>query len=152
MANEKVPFDKLTNAKREPNIIEIRPAASRHSEITSPMIGAFGSKDFPGSNLSIGFAYIDQPLFMILDAHKHDFDQYLFFINGDSKNFVDFDAEIELTLDGVTKIITYPSYVFIPKGTMHCPLNVKRVTKPLVFIDARLTKEASVRPISFEGR
>ena len=152
MAIEKVQIDKVKNTRREANIIQIQPASSRHGEITSPMIGAFGPKDIPGSNLSIGFAYVDKPLFMITDAHKHEFDQYLFFISGDSKNFVDFDAEIELTLDGVTKIITYPCYVFVPKGTMHCPLNVKRVTKPVVFIDARLTKEASVRPIGFEGK
>ncbi len=152
MANKKVQIDQVQNTSREPNIIEIHPAFSRHDEITSPMIGAFGPNDIPGSNLSIGFAYIHQPLLMISEAHKHDFDQYLFFISGDSKNFVDFDAEIELSLDGVTKTITYPCYVFVPKGTMHCPLNVKRVTKPLVFIDARLTKEASVRTTSFEGR
>jgi mannose-6-phosphate isomerase-like protein (cupin superfamily) len=148
MADEKGTIDKVKNTLREPNIIEIKAAYSRHETITSPMIGAFGPKDIPGSNLSIGFAYITEPLFMIPDAHKHDFDQYLFFISGDSRNFVDFDAEIELTLDGEVKIITYPCYVFIPKGTMHCPLNIKRVTKPLVFIDARLTKEASVRPAS----
>jgi hypothetical protein len=98
--------------------------------------------------LTIGFAYISEPLFMIPEAHKHDFDQYLFFISGDSKNFVGFDADIELTLDGVVKTITYPCYVFIPKGMLHCPSNIKRVTKPLVFIDARLSKEASIRPAS----
>ncbi len=148
MAHEKVQIDKVKNTRREPNVIEIKPAYSVHETITSPMVGAFGPKDILGSNLSIGFAYITEPLFMIPEAHKHDFDQYLFFISGDSKNFVDFDAEIELTLDGMVKNINYPSYVFVPKGTMHCPLNIKRVTKPLVFIDARLTKEASVRPDS----
>ena len=86
-------------------------------------------------------------LLVIDAAHKHDFDQYLFFVGGNSKDFLEFDADIELTLDGVVKHINYPSYVFVPKGMMHCPLIVKRVTKPLVFIDARLTKEASVRPV-----
>jgi hypothetical protein len=147
MANKKVQIDKVKNIKREANIIEIQGALSRHPEITSPMIGAFGAKDIADSNLGIGFAYINEPLFMITDAHKHPFDQYLFFIGGNSKDFLDFDAEIELSLDGVVKKITRPCYVFVPKGMDHCPLNVTRVTKPFVFIDARLTKEASVRPV-----
>ena len=29
---------------------------------------------------------------------------------------------------------------------MHCPLEIKRVGKPFIFIDARITNEASVRP------
>jgi hypothetical protein len=42
--------------------------------------------------------------------------------------------------------INYPFYAFIPAGTPHCPLIVKRLGKPIIFIDARLTPEASVRP------
>jgi hypothetical protein len=29
---------------------------------------------------------------------------------------------------------------------MHCPLEIKRVGKPFIFIDARVSEEASVRP------
>jgi hypothetical protein len=145
MPKERVQIDKATNIIRDTNIVELTPASSRHPEITSPMMGALGPRDILGSNLGIGFAYIHEPLVVIEAAHKHDFDQYLFFVGGDSKDFLEFDADIELTLDGVVKHIDYPSYVFVPKGMMHCPLIVKRVTKPLVFIDARLTKEASVR-------
>ncbi len=83
---------------------------------------------------------------MIDNAHKHEFDQFLYFIGGDPNNFTEFDAEVELTLDGKVNSITYTSWVYIPKGLMHCPLNVKRIGKPIIFIDARLTKEASVRP------
>ena len=42
--------------------------------------------------------------------------------------------------------IDYPCYVFIPKNVMHCPLDVKRVGHPFIFVDARVTEEASVRP------
>ena len=46
--------------------------------------------------------------------------------------------------------INYPCYIFIPKNVMHCPLDVKRVGKPFLFIDARVTEEASVRPDSIK--
>ena len=64
----------------------------------------------------------------------------------DGRNFLDFDADIEMFLDGEVKKVNYPCYFFIPKGMTHCPLEIKRVGKPLVFIDARVTEAASVRP------
>ncbi len=39
--------------------------------------------------------------------------------------------------DSVRKI-NYSCYFFIPKGTPHCPLVIKRVGKPIIFIDARV--------------
>jgi hypothetical protein len=45
---------------------------------------------------------------------------------GTSDNFVGIDADMEWTLDGVVHKINYPFYSFIPKGTLHCPLEVKR--------------------------
>ena len=139
-----VTFDKIKNIKHGAFISEFQPGYSLHKVITAPMIGAFGGKDIAGANMALGLSYLTRPFVMIEESHKHDFDQFLFFISGDPNNFVEFDAEVELTLDGKVNSITYSSWVYIPKGMMHCPLNVKRVSKPIIFIDARLTKEASV--------
>jgi hypothetical protein len=139
-------LSKLENIKHEPNIIEFKAWQSIHETITSPMITAWGPKDIPESNLAIGFAYITKPELLGGDSHKHPFDQWIFLIGGDSRNFLDFDADVEMTLDGEVKKVNYPCYFFIPRGMYHCPLVVKRVGKPLVFIDARITEEASVRP------
>jgi hypothetical protein len=143
-------FDKIRNIKHGPFISEFKGGNSRHEEITAPMIGAFGGKDIDGAALAQGFAYLTAPFMMIDESHKHDFDQFLFFISGDPHNFTEFDAEVELTLDGKVNSITYACWVYIPKGLMHCPLSVKRVSKPIIFLDARLTKEASVGP-GFKG-
>ena len=143
-------FDELKNVTHGRFISELKPAFSLHKVITAPMIGAFGGKDIEGANLALGMSFLPKPFMMIPEAHKHDFDQFLFFISGDPNNFVEFDAEIELTLDGEVNTITYASWIYIPKGLMHCPLNVKRIGKPIIFIDARLTKEASVGP-GFQG-
>jgi hypothetical protein len=145
-------FEKIKNVKHGSHIVELKPGYSVHKAIIAPMIGAFGAKDIKGAHLSLGWSFLTKPFVMIEDSHKHNFDQYLFFIGGDPNNFIDFDAEIELTLDGKVHSITYTSYVYIPKGLMHCPLNIKRVTKPLVFIDARLSKEASVRPVTPDAK
>lgn len=142
-----VDLEHLKNIVREPNIVEFQPWQSIHDTITSPMITALGGKDLPGSNLAIGFAYVTKPESLGGPSHKHPFDQYIFLI-GESKNFLDFDADIEFELDKKVVKINYPCYAFIPKNIYHCPLVVKRVGKPLIFIDARLTKEASVRPVA----
>lgn len=139
-----VSIENLKNVLREPNIVELKPWKSIHDTITTPMITAL-TKDIPGSNLAIGFAHITEPESLGGPSHQHPFDQWIFLI-GESKNFIDFDADIEFELDKKVYKINYPCYAFIPKGMYHCPLVVKRVGKPLIFIDVRLTREASVHP------
>jgi DNA-binding MarR family transcriptional regulator len=140
-----ISIDKLKNFKHESNIVELRPWKSRHATITAPMITALGAKDIPESNLGIGFAYVTKPETFIDETHQHPFDQWLFFIGADGNNLSDFDADIEIYLDGKKEIINFSGYVFIPKGMNHCPLVIKRVGKPLIFMDARTTEKASVR-------
>jgi hypothetical protein len=140
-----VSLEELKNVRHESNIVELKPWQSVISTITAPMITALGPKDIPESNLAIGFAYITKPDNISGPSHKHPFDQWIFLI-GTPDNFVDFDADIEFELNKKVYKINYPFYAFIPKGMYHCPLVLKRVGKPLIFIDARLTKEASVRP------
>jgi hypothetical protein len=143
---DKMDMSKLENVVREPNVIEFKPWKSIHKTITSPMITAWGSKDIPESKLAIGFAYITTPDTLGGDTHSHLHDQWIFLIGGDSKNFLSFDADAEMLLGDKVRKINYPCYFFIPKNTPHCPLVIKRVGKPLVFIDARISEEASVRP------
>jgi hypothetical protein len=133
-------FDKLKNVVHQPNLVEFKPWKSVHDTITAPMISSMGAKDVPGNRLSIGFAHIDKADTIIDTAHKHPGDQWIMF-TGTSDNFVDFDAEIEFELDRKTYHIDYPFYAYIPAGMYHCPLIVKRVGKPIVFIDARITDE-----------
>ena len=65
------------------------------------------------------------------------------FCGGDPKNIKDFDAEIEIALGDELEIqtITSPSVVSIPPGLTHCPLRVKRLTKPILFFEIVLEKE-----------
>ena len=51
----------MQNVRHESNLVELKPWQSAHKSITLPMITALGERDIPGSQLYIGFAYIDQP-------------------------------------------------------------------------------------------
>ena len=138
-------MDKLENIVREPNVVELKPWKSIHEEIKEPMVTGLGNIEIPESVLAMGFARITEPVSMGNPTHKHPFDQWIYLI-GDSDNFAEIDADIEMTLGDKIIKIDYPCYIFIPKDVMHCPLDVKRVGKPFIFIDTRITEEASVRP------
>ena len=137
---DKMDMSKLKNVVREPNVVEFKPWKSIHDTITSPMITAWGTGDIPESRLAIGFAYITKPDTLGGDTHSHPHDQWIFLIGGDGKNFLDFDADAEMLLGDKIRKINYPCYFFIPANTPHCPLDIKRVGKPLVFIDARINE------------
>jgi len=135
---ESFDMSNLANVVREPNVVEFKPWKSMHASITSPMITAWGARDVPGSKLAIGFAYVERPETLGGATHSHAHDQWIFLIGGNSKNFLDFDADCEMLLGDKVRKINYPCYFYIPANTPHCPLEVKRIGKPLVFIDARI--------------
>ncbi len=138
-------MDKLKNVVHEPNVVELKPWKSIHDTIKEPMVTGLGTMDIPESVLAMGFARITKPDILGYPPHKHPHDQWVYLI-GESNNFADFDADIEFTLGDKIVKINYPCYIFIPKNVKHCPLDIKRVGKPFLFIDARITQEASVRP------
>ncbi len=144
-----VSLEQLKNVVHEPNVVELKPWKSIHDTITEPMITGLGNVEIPESHLAMGFARITQPETLGAPTHKHPHDQWIYLI-GEPQNFTDFDADIEMRLgDDIVKI-NYPCYIFIPKNVMHCPLVVKRVGKPFIFIDARISEEASVRPATIK--
>ena len=136
---------RMGNLRHESNLVEFKPWKSIHKEIKEVMITGLGTVDIKESVLAMGFARITKPVCMGSPTHKHPFDQWIYLI-GETDNFGKLDADIEMTLGDRIVKINYPCYVFIPKNVMHCPLDVKRVGKPFIFVDVRVTVEASVRP------
>lgn len=93
---------------------------------------------WPGvSGITCNFAFVcvSEPNLMPDPPHKHDFDEYLFFIGGDPMNMGELGAEIEVALgeEWEKNLITSPAIVYIPKGLLHCPIYVRKVDKPFLF-------------------
>jgi hypothetical protein len=130
-------LQQLKNVRHESNIVELKGWQSMHKSISMPMITALGEMDIPGSQLLIGFAYIDKPEEKIgIATHIHpDRDQWIFLFG--AKDFTEFDADAEFFLDDKFRKINFPFYAYIPAGMSHEPLRITRVGKPLIFIDAR---------------
>jgi hypothetical protein len=137
----------IQNIKHGSYIAELQPGHSEFKQEGPPLVATVGSKDWNGANFTMGWSFITYPFIMVAASHHHDFDQILFFLGYDPNNIVDFDAEVEITLDGHINSITYPASVYIPKGVQHGPLNFKRITKPVVFMDIVLSPEPSRPPL-----
>jgi hypothetical protein len=93
-----------------------------------------------GTNCSIGYHGILAPRAYPTPPHSHDCHQLLCFIGSDPRNLADFGAEIELCLgeEQEKHLINSTSIVSIPKGLKHCPLNFKKVDKPVIFLEITL--------------
>jgi len=113
--------------------------------ILSPQAYFRGATQIPGAKFNTGFQVFVKPFFLDRIPHVHEVDEYLVFLGGAFPNLFDFDADIELTMgkagvDAEVYNITEPTIVRIPAGVYHCPLNFKRVEKP-VFFQAMLMQD-----------
>ena len=93
--------------------------------------------------LIMSYQPVDEPFVIPPKIHNHDFYQILCFFGTNPLNVREFDAEIELSMGEEGEIVTInsPSMVTIPPGVYHCPLNFKRIGKPIVFMEMMLTGE-----------
>lgn len=78
---------------------------------------------------------IYEPLVMIPQGHRHNCSEILYFIGGNPMNFREFGAEVEFSMgeEEEKHIINSTTWVYIPKDVLHCPLNFKKVDKPIIF-------------------
>ncbi len=99
------------------------------------------NSEFPNTEFTIRWHYVTGPWLMEEEPHAHDFDQFTCFIGGNPADIRDFGAEVEYFLgeEGERHIITSTTIVHIPKGLIHCPLNFKKVDRPIMFMNVPLT-------------
>lgn len=130
-------------------ILELTTNKSMYKQIIADQLAVAGARDLNNANFSMGWSYLTEPFLMVAEAHTHDFDQIIFFLGGDPGNVGDFGAEVEMSLGENQEkyIINYTSCVYIPAGLLHCPLDVKKVNKPIMFIDITLSPGLSIRPV-----
>jgi hypothetical protein len=120
---------------------------SHHPQFTKdPIHLGAAEKNFGNKDFILVYECISKPGEMVMQHHKHDYDQYLNFFGGDPTNMLDLGGEVELSLseDGIhpeKHIINKATSVYIPAGVYHCPLVFKRVDKPFLFIIIEFTRE-----------
>jgi hypothetical protein len=109
-----------------------------------------GLKDWAGIKPRMKWTFVSKPVLMINEPHSHDFDEILCFYSSTPASALDFGAEVELSLgrEGEKQIIKSPSVVCVPKGLVHCPLNFKTITKPVLFVRIYTSPDYARKPVS----
>ena len=96
-----------------------------------------GAKDWSGIKHRMNWQHITAPVILQKEPHSHNFDKFMCFLSNDPTGSFDFGAEIELTMgkEAERHIIDASTIICIPKGTVHGPLNFKKITKPILFCE-----------------
>jgi hypothetical protein len=89
-----------------------------------------------GGNITMAYHCMTKPKLFDM-SHAHDFQEVLCFIGGNPLDITDFGAEVEIELGAEHEkhVITKTTCVSIPPNLPHCPLNIKRVDKPIIFLE-----------------
>lgn len=100
-----------------------------------------GITQMPEVDFFGGFSVVLAAHHMEVPHVHHARDEYLWFIGSDLKNPFDFDAEVTVDLGWdpdhmETVTITEPSVIRVPPNMWHCPINFKRIDKPVAFFPA----------------
>ena len=64
-------------------------------------------------------------------GHTHESDEIIGFFGSDPENPHDLGGEVEIWLEDEKHIITKSCLIFVPRGMKHCPLEIKRVDRPI---------------------
>ena len=64
-------------------------------------------------------------------SHAHDYDETLGFFGTDTNDLYDLGGEHEFWIEDEQFLLTKSCLIFIPKGTHHCPLVIRRVDRPI---------------------
>jgi hypothetical protein len=102
----------------------------------APTLHSFAEKGCIGESIKVPvevqLLVITEPVKFPHPAHSHDGDEIFFIFGANPKNYYDFDAEIEVCFgkEGEKHIIDSTSIIYMPKGLIHGPINIKKVNKP----------------------
>lgn len=74
------------------------------------------------------------PAEVVGKPHSHDFGEYLIFLGTDPEDQFELGGEVELWVGDEKHMITKSTAVYVPGGIPHCPLYIRRVDRPFMFI------------------
>lgn len=77
----------------------------------------------------------------IFEEHSHDSDELIGFFGSDPEDPYDLGAELEVTINGETHLLTKTSLIFIPANMPHMPLKFNRVDRPIFHFSVVMSKE-----------
>ena len=107
----------------------------RTTQVQAASINEKLLSEIPEVNCNFNFMGVLEPHLLGDPPHKHEYDEFLFFIAADSENAPDLGGEVEIALgeEWEKHVINTSAIVCLPRGVQHCPIYVKKVDKPFYF-------------------
>ncbi len=128
----------MANAKYDSCVVPLPVAKRGDTELMH-----VGAEQLNGFNCSIIYAFAFKTGITGLSTkpHVHDYDEAIFFIGSDPRNFSDLGAEVEFAIGDEQEkhVFDKPTAVVIPKGLPHCPIITKRIDRPYLCMAVSLT-------------
>jgi mannose-6-phosphate isomerase-like protein (cupin superfamily) len=131
---------------------------SNISVVAGPQAYFRGDWQIPGAKMNMGWQLFVKPIQLEKEPHTHECDEYLMFLGGELPDlFSSFQAEIDLCMgeEEEKHLITKPTIIFIPKGMVHCPLNFRKIDKPVLFhallLSPVFTKTMNGKEFTYKG-
>ena len=93
------------------------------------------ASEIGGFDFNFNFVSVLAPHVLADPPHKHDCDEFLFFISADPENSPDLGGEAEIALgeEWEKHTITTSAIVCLPPGVQHAPIYMKKVDRPFYF-------------------
>lgn len=130
------PWPKGTTGNKYDHLICTRfKEKSTIPEVQNPQTYFRGESELPGAGINMGWQVFTKPIKLELQSHRHDVDEYLFFLGAELPDLVSsFDGEIEIFLGNEYErhIITKASIIYVPRGMEHNPMEIRRLGKPMM--------------------
>ena len=137
----------MAESKYSKYIVPAKTNQSVFKQITVPQVNIFGGRDLENLPFTMNWSLLTQPFVMVEYPHTHDFNQVILFMGGNPRDVSKFNAEIEIYLgdEGEKQVIKTPSFIYIPAGLWHGPLNIKAVNEPIMYMDFPLTPKYEMK-------
>ena len=99
-------------------------------------VGENQSPVLKGVSCNVAINTVSVPYMMGDPPHKHEFDEFWYFLSGDARNMRDLGGIVEVALgdEWEKHTITTTSAVYLPAGLVHAPIHVKKVDRPFYFV------------------
>ena len=106
--------------------------------------GADVLNGFP-CNVLYAFSFKTGVVGLSNEPHAHDWDEAIYFIGSDPKDFSDLGAEVEFSIgpkgQEEKRVFSVPTAVVVPKGIYHCPIVTLKIDKPYLCMAVQLTSK-----------
>lgn len=88
-----------------------------------------------GSGVTLGYHGVS-PVYNALTPHAHNHPELLCFLGGDPEDVYNLNADVTVTLgeEQEEHAFNTATIVSIPTGLKHCPVKIRNITKPMVFM------------------